>query len=255
MSKITEYNRRRHEKAKPAYAALMSCYPFTLEDLPGEVWKDIDGFDGYLISNYGRVKSFKYKVKILKPQLSTGYLRVNLWIVGKQKHFSVHVLVAQTFIPNPEDKPQINHKDGCKLNNHVSNLEWATASENCQHAYDKGLAKSGTRSHNAKIKDDADILYIRDNPDNLTQEKLIKKFGVNRAVINTIQRGKTYKNAGGSIRKLKRGWHRRTPDDIREQIRADYKPGVRGFGIHSLAQKYGCSKATVSRIVKEQSVE
>lgn len=59
--KQREYNRRKHEEAKPAYDAFMSCYPFTLNDLDGEQWRPIEGFDGYQVSTFGRVKSFKRK--------------------------------------------------------------------------------------------------------------------------------------------------------------------------------------------------
>ncbi|MBD3878207.1 MAG: HNH endonuclease [Quinella sp. 1Q5] len=121
-----------------------------LDDLVGELWKD---FSGYQVSNFGRVKSFhKGKVKILKPQLNQhGYLYVQLRTEKKIKPFRIHRLAAQCFIPNPEEKAQVNHIDGNKFNNHVSNLEWCTPSDNQRHAVITGLRPSGENSSLAKF--------------------------------------------------------------------------------------------------------
>lgn len=107
-----------------------------------ELWKDIEGFEGlYQVSNLGNVKSLKRNI-ILKPGIvaykktkENGYYIVNL----KSKPFYIHRLVAEAFIPNPENKPQINHIDCNKRNNNVKNLEWVTREENIQHAYKNNL--------------------------------------------------------------------------------------------------------------------
>ena len=84
--------------------------------------------------------------KILKPEIiKGGYLRVVLMKDSKYKHFSVHRIVAQLFIPNPENKPEVNHKDGNKQNNFVENLEWVTSKENIIHSYKTGLNKGSGR--------------------------------------------------------------------------------------------------------------
>lgn len=97
-----------------------------------EVWQNIEGYDDYQVSNYGRVKSLKFgKERILKPKKeSNGYLRVGLYKDRKIKFHSVHRLVAQTFLKPVVGKDCVNHLDEDKTNNHVENLEWCTYKEN-----------------------------------------------------------------------------------------------------------------------------
>ena len=104
-----------------------------------EIWKSIEYFPNYQISNYGNVKN---KEKILKPLLcSSGYLFVRLYNKTEVKNLKIHRLVATAFIKNPQNKSCVNHIDGNKKNNNVKNLEWCTYKENSLHAYKIGLNK------------------------------------------------------------------------------------------------------------------
>lgn len=113
-----------------------------------EIWKPIEGTNGkYEVSNTGKVRSLDYKntgeIRELKPATDPkGYLRTALSQGNKWKTVKIHRLVAQAFIPNPENKPQVNHKDGNKQNNCVENLEWATNYDNAHHALEHGLFKN-----------------------------------------------------------------------------------------------------------------
>lgn len=120
-----------------------------------EVWKDIEGYEGlYQISNFGNVKSLDRKVnaKNNKKRLIKGtflklrfnnrnYNIVSLYKNNIQEVRFIHRLVAETFIPNPENKPEVNHIDGDKQNNKIDNLEWCTRTENNKHAWKTGLNK------------------------------------------------------------------------------------------------------------------
>lgn len=131
-----------------------------------EEWRDIQGYEGlYQVSNNGRVKrvghSVKYKngvehfykERMLSPNLqNTGYLTVTLCSTEGQRIFSIHRLVAEAFIPNVSNAPQVNHKDGDKTNNNVENIEWCTASENSSHAWRNGLSKVTERHRESARK-------------------------------------------------------------------------------------------------------
>ena len=124
-----------------------------------EIWKPIKGYEGlYEVSNLGRVKSLnRYHHRhenILKNKITKdGYYETTLVKNGKSKFIRSHRLVALTFIDNPLNKTEVNHKDGNKLNNFVGNLEWVTSSENQLHAYRTGLQKvsGGALSNRKKV--------------------------------------------------------------------------------------------------------
>lgn len=130
-----------------------------------EVWKDAIGLGGFLmISNTGKIKRLEriwntgrcFRVateKILLGYHRNGYLGYSIMIGGIKKMYTVHRLVAETFIPNPLNLPQVNHKDGNKKNNHVNNLEWVTASQNLQHAFKVGLCKGAPKDVGRRVID------------------------------------------------------------------------------------------------------
>jgi hypothetical protein len=104
------------------------------------IWKDVEGYEGlYLVSNDGRVRGTKSKKELKYNYTYNGYRRVKLYRDAKGKTFMVHRLVANAFIANPQNKAQVNHKDGNKQNNTVGNLEWVTQAENLVHAVKLGL--------------------------------------------------------------------------------------------------------------------
>ena len=114
----------------------------TIEDIDGEVWKPIKGYDNkYYISCFGRVKSFKYKTAyLLTPSLnSKGYPRVALYKQGKRKFFLIHRLVALAFVPNddPETKNTVDHKNLIKSDSSYTNLQWLSLADNIKEYYKK----------------------------------------------------------------------------------------------------------------------
>ena len=105
-----------------------------------EIWKPIDGTNGqYEVSNTGKVRNAKKKNELKFQRDNKGYLRLRVTVNRVRKSYKIHREVAKAFIPNPENKPQVNHIDGDKSNNAVSNLEWVTNIENARHALENGL--------------------------------------------------------------------------------------------------------------------
>lgn len=161
-----------------------------MEDLENEFWVDIEGYEGYYqASNMGRIKSFGRTVifgdrtrhtkdRILKPSKRLdGYMVINLLLDGKREVFNVHRLIASIFIPNPENKCDVDHKDGDKSNNKVENLRWTTRKENLDNR--KHKRKGGIR----KIK-----CITTDEIFN-TLEEASKKYGIKPATIASCCKG------------------------------------------------------------------
>ncbi|MDR9419447.1 NUMOD4 domain-containing protein [Gracilimonas sp.] len=134
-----------------------------------ELWKDIDGYDGYYqISNKGRVRTWKNgrwgrrdKPNIMRLHVNRyGYLEIRLQKENVKSLHRIHRLVAKNFVENPDNKPHVNHKDCDKLNNYPENLEWVTNTENVKHAVKNGLNVKGEASHFARLTKN-DVLQIR----------------------------------------------------------------------------------------------
>lgn len=173
-----------------------------------EIWKDIQGYENYYqISNLGKVRSLDRQVdgtnnnnnpiqnkkgKLLKHNITfSKYHVVSLSKYGLSKTFKVHRLVALTFIPNLENKPQVNHKDGDKNNNCIENLEWCTSKENMVHAYKNKLCKGmvGEKHPMCKLKI-KEVKCIRKSK--LSQLDLSKMFNVSTSLIGLIKNNKRW---------------------------------------------------------------
>jgi hypothetical protein len=177
-----------------------------------EIWRPVKGYEGlYEVSNLGRVKSVSrvirggryncdrlFKERILKQAACKGngfYHRVQLNKDSNGRMFAVHRLVAEAFIPNPENKPEVNHVDANRFNNTVENLEWVTQEENIEHARINGLlSKSkGEDRWCAKLKE-TDVFEIRElhRSGKMNQKEIAKVFNVDHSNINSIIKGKTW---------------------------------------------------------------
>ena len=168
-----------------------------------EIWKPINGFElSYSVSSIGRVKALKRQVKhnyggfsikserILTPLNINGYSRVVLCKNNEQFFKSVHRLVGIAFIPNPENKPFINHKNGVKNDNRVENLEWCTCQENIIHAYKNGLSKKGNKHYNyGKIGCNAIFGKCSTSGEILSVFQLSKRYNVSTVHIRRMLNG------------------------------------------------------------------
>ena len=165
----------------------------SLMDLPNEKWCGVTDFEEmYKVSTRGRIKSSHFgKETILKPQGSKDdYLKVSLRKDGRTKLVDIHILVAKAFIPNPENKPVVHHKDGNKHNNCVENLEWVTYGENNNYTYQDGAKK---RILTADIVRIIRKSYIPKHPE-FGIRALAKRFNVKEGLVRQVVHNITYKD-------------------------------------------------------------
>lgn len=163
-----------------------------------EILKPIDLNPKYSVSNLGRVRNNKTN-KILSPRNLCGYQRVSFYVDGKPTDLRIHRLVAKAFIPNPENKPQVNHINGNKGDNHVNNLEWRTNGENIRHAFRTGLidtrklslANRGEKHPRAKLSE-RQILEIKKKLKHQTGLSLAKEYNVTPSLISLIRNNKKW---------------------------------------------------------------
>lgn len=163
-----------------------------------ENWSKIYGTT-YSVSDCGNVKN-DVDALVLSPYDSGhGYLRVMLYVEGKPQNYSVHRLVAEAFIPNPEKKATVNHKDGCKLNNAVGNLEWNTIGENLQHAIDSGLRPLGEDHHYAKLSDKEAAMIHAELLKGASDASLATRFNISKEAIRDIRLGVSWGHLTGIV--------------------------------------------------------
>jgi len=157
-------------------------------------WREINGYEGlYKISNLGEVKSIKKGI-ILKDRISNcGYIRVVLCKCNNRKAISVHRLVAKNFIDNPKEKPDVNHIDGNKKNNKISNLEWVTKKENSLHSFKIGLQKPQKGiNHGMASVSEGEVILIRKLKGELKQKTIAWLFNMSTANISRIMNRKLW---------------------------------------------------------------
>jgi hypothetical protein len=178
-----------------------------------EFWKPVPGYEGlYEASNLGNIRSperitFREKNPLsilkahnLKPSIQImpgGYkrYRVNLYKDKKSRTIHWHKIIALTFIPNPLNKPMINHIDNNPLNNNINNLEWCTNAENLKHSARQGRLNRGEKNAHAKLKDEH-VSFIRSKKSYSLEEKrkLMKQYGISSSHLNSLIRGINWKH-------------------------------------------------------------
>lgn len=165
-------------------------------------WKPISGFEGlYEVSTTGEVRSMittsSRRKGTIKPHVKNGYLAITLYSKGKLKHFYIHRLVANAFIPTQEGKKEVNHIDCNKFNNCVENLEWCNRKQNLKHSYDNGLKRQG-ENHGGHKLTEAEVLQIRKEYVKGDKEHSLhalgKKYGVNWCTIQAIIKRRLWKH-------------------------------------------------------------
>ena len=174
--------------------------------LPNECWKEVIGSGGrYQVSNLGRLSALMYKMKkgddsvrIMKPAKdANGYLRTMILINGSYKTVKMHRIIAETFVQNTDNKPQVNHIDNNRANNCAENLEWVTFRENIDHMMKQGRQTFNNGEKNGKsILTESIVRAIRKEykPYLVMAKDLAMKYGVKTCTIKDILRGRSWKN-------------------------------------------------------------
>jgi hypothetical protein len=178
-----------------------------------EYWVDIRGYEGYYqVSNYGNVRSLDrviteqtgktqtLKGRILKPHTnSSGYYQINLNRKSIRTTFAIHQLVAQAFLDNRSSKPLVNHINGIKTDNNVNNLEWATYSENLEHAYKNRLRRAvktnevASKNYKRKLTEQqVREIKLLIAAKSLTLKQIANQYDVGRSTIGSIKSGRNW---------------------------------------------------------------
>ena len=241
-----------------------------------EYWTDIPGYEGYYqISNHGNVKSLDRVIKektgktqalkgrVLKQRINSGgYYSIGLGKNGSKAAFAIHQLVAQAFLDNPDNKPTVNHLNGVKTDNNVSNLEWATYSENLSHAYSTGLRTSvsskaiGEKNYRRKLKPEQVVEIKRLLVEgNLTHKEIAKKYGVSRSTIGSINSNRYWSHITANNAKCfkksttKNSGSKNNFSKLDESLVLRIKLALNcGVAVKLLASQYGVASTTIYEI-------
>jgi hypothetical protein len=172
-----------------------------------EIWKDVVGYEGYYqVSNFGRIKSVdrikhysNRKASFLKGRVMSssknacGYERLDIRKDNVKKQFLLHRLIAEAFIPNTDNKPEVNHINGIKDDNRVCNLEWVTHDENMKHAYNMGVGTARRGSDNGLSKlAEIDVYNIKYNLHFVNTPHLTKIYSVSKSTIEKVRSNRSW---------------------------------------------------------------
>lgn len=183
-------------------------------------WKRIiveDITTNYEVSNIGEIRNATTGRILSQYTDKDGYKHATITVDGRQYHPGVHRFVANAFIPNPENKPEVNHKNGVKYINVVDNLEWVTTAENVQHAFDTGLKSSILGSDNvlSHYTDDQIKRVCKLLEKGVSNKKISKQTGVDRKYITDIKKGRRWKHISRCYNINKDKY----PEEMKEKIR------------------------------------
>lgn len=213
--------------------------------------KNISGLENYFIDEEGRVFStVTSNIRELKSGLNyKGYPQIKL----RGKSYKIHRLVAEAFIPNPDNLPQVNHLDGCKTNNAVSNLEWANNSDNQLHAWANNLQPVRHAPNISLTQEQADMIRKEYVDLGLATAELGRKYGVSKTTIKDILNAKYY-NLDKTIQPVSRAktMPRFTKEEVLE-IRSLYDTGK--YSYNALGTMFCVNHKTIKKIIDRKSYQ